>query len=351
MFSSNKLVNYLFLFSVLAISSYFANQARNAFKDKDEYELIKKYLLNDSPLYGFNRPKLWVHSKYEVNSRKWKSFMSRNSTDLNEPYIHLTIKTIINHCGNDFNICLIDDNTFNKLIPTWDIDITSVAEPMKSRYREIGMMSLVYYYGGMVVPNSFVCLKNLHSFYKSNISSGKPFICENVNHSVNLMATKNKVFMPSLYMYGAEKHSEHVKEMIEYLKSQSLSGHFSNECEFVGKTADKLDSLILAGKWNLVGGEYTGVITMDRKPVMVDQLMEEAYLDFNKNIVGVYIPESEILNRTKYQWFAVMDANELLQRQMIISKYLAASIVDSTSEYQSMHDLNPEHKMKSIISI
>jgi hypothetical protein len=48
---------------------------------KDEYEMVKQYLLNESPLYGYNRPKIWIHSKYEVNSRKWKSFYSRNSTE------------------------------------------------------------------------------------------------------------------------------------------------------------------------------------------------------------------------------------------------------------------------------
>ena len=28
-----------------------------------------------------------------------EGFHSRSSTDLNQPYIHLTIKSIINHCG------------------------------------------------------------------------------------------------------------------------------------------------------------------------------------------------------------------------------------------------------------
>ena len=114
MFESKNLYYYIFAFSVIAISGYFAKKFKSNFEDShDEYELIKKYLLNDSPLYGYNKPKIWIHTKYETNARKWKSFYSRTSNDLNEPYIHLTIKTIINHCSNDFNVCLIDDDTFS----------------------------------------------------------------------------------------------------------------------------------------------------------------------------------------------------------------------------------------------
>ena len=39
--------------------------------------MIKLYLLNDSPLYGQNKPKIWIHSKYELNARKWRDFQSR----------------------------------------------------------------------------------------------------------------------------------------------------------------------------------------------------------------------------------------------------------------------------------
>ena len=32
--------------------------------EESDYDIIRKYLLNDSPLYGKSRPKLWIHSKY-----------------------------------------------------------------------------------------------------------------------------------------------------------------------------------------------------------------------------------------------------------------------------------------------
>ena len=151
-FSTKNIHYYLLSVGVIFTASYFANKLKQPFETNDEYEMIRNYVLNDSPLYGYNRPKLWIHSQYQVNSRKWKNFGSRNSTDLNQPYLHLVIQSIINHCGDDFHICLIDDESFSKLIPSWDVDITNMAEPHKQLFRELAMMKVLYHYGGMIVP-------------------------------------------------------------------------------------------------------------------------------------------------------------------------------------------------------
>lgn len=347
MLNSKNVYHYLFAFSVIVVASYFANKVKNSFQDNDEYELIKKYLLNDSPLYGFNKPKIWIHTKYEINARKWKSFYSRNSTDLNEPYIHLTIKTIINHCGNDFNICLIDDETFSKLIPSWDIDLKSVAEPFKSRYRELGMLKLVYYYGGMVVPNSFLCSRNLKDLYYEGTSSGLPFFCEKVNHSVNNAARKNNLlFSPSTFFFGAQKNSEQIKEFIEYLKLRNSNPHFNSEIEFVGDSSEWIVNAINNNKATMIGGEKIGVKTAQRKQVLLDNLMEEDHLSFANDLYGIYLDNDEMLKRTKFNWLGVISSEELLQKNnSIFVKYLKASIVDSTSEYTKPND------KKSVISI
>jgi len=329
MINSKNIYHYGFALGLVLVASYFGNKFKQSLEPNDEYDLIKKYLLNESPLYGYNKPKIWIHSKNEINARKWKSFYSRNSTDLNQPYLHLTIMSIINHCGNDFNICLIDDETFSKLIPSWDINLKTVAEPMKSHLREIGMLQLVYFYGGMAVPNSFLCLKNLMGMYKDGISSGNPFMCESVNRSTDFMKQKNRLtFSPSIKMFGAAKNNETVREFIDYLKRRNQSPYFSSEPEFLGDVSQWCLSAIQGNKMNLVGGDLIGIKTNKRKPVLLEDLMEEEFLDLNPKTYGIYIPDEEILSRTKYQWFAVMSTDELLNTNAIISKYIKASIVD-----------------------
>jgi len=346
MFNTKNVYTYLFGAAIIITGSYLATQYKKSVEPNDEYDLIKKYLLNESPLYGYNRPKLWIHTKYDVNSRKWKDFYSRNTTDLNQPYIHVTIKTIINHCGNDFNICLIDDETFSKLIPSWDVDLNTMAEPMKSHFRKLGLAQLLYFYGGMVVPNSFCCTKNLIDFYKDGITGKRPFFCEAINRTVNNLNQKRKyLFVPDMDFMGAVKNDPVVLDFVEYLKIVCKDPHFSSECDFVGNISQWLLNANNVQLIQVIGGETVGVKTADRKQILLDDLMEENFLNVHDSLVGIYIPEEEILKRPKYQWFAYLSSDEILKSNMIISKYLMASISDSINEYYKSSEI------KSVVSI
>jgi len=341
---STKISQYILLFGVASAVSYIASKYNSKYENNDEYELVKKYLLNDSPLYGFNRPKLWIHSKYELNARKWKDFQSRNTTDLNQPYLHLTIKSIINHCGNDFNVCLIDDESFSKLIPTWDVDLVSMAEPMKSHYRELGMIQLLYYYGGMIVPNSFICLKNLKPIYENSISTNKPFVCENINRSIDLIKQKNKLlFMPNSFFMGSNKNNLTIKNLIDQTLPTKTS--FNIESDFKGDLSQKLLELVKSEQMTLILGQSIGVKTRNKKQILLDDLMEENYLDVSDDIFGVYIPADEVLTRTKYQWFAYLSQDEILESNLIVAKYLKASIVNVSDIYSNTT------QVKSVVSI
>jgi hypothetical protein len=333
-FNPKNVSHYVITLFLVMVVSTVAGKLSKTVHPNEEEELIREYLLNESPLYGYNRPKLWIHSKYAINARKWKDFSSRNTMDLNQPYIHLTIKSIINHCGHHFNICLIDDDSFNKLLPAWDIHLSTVAEPMRSHVREIGMAKLLYVYGGMVVPNTFVCTKDLTAIYNDNLSGGKPFVCEAINRTVNMQRQSNApLFMPSMYFMGANKNDPTMMNIIESLQKMNQSGHMSNENDITGASYVLCNDLVQQNELTLVRGEYIGIKAVSGKPIILEDLMEESYLDLHGHSVGIYIPGDEILKRIKYQWFASLSTNEILKSNLIISKYLMASAVDSESGY------------------
>jgi hypothetical protein len=335
MFNAKNMYLYVLALSLIAVASYVGNKFKARFEDRDEYDLVRQYLLNDSPLYGYNKPKIWIHTKYEYNSRVWKSFQSRSSTDLNQPYIHLTIKSIVDHCGDDFHVCLIDDNTFSKLIPTWDIDLASLAEPFKSRARQIGLAELVYYYGGLVLPNSFLCLRNLHDFYLDGTMNDRPFVCEAVNRTANIARQPNArlAFIPDLCIMGANKNDATVKELVKYLKERIQTPHFSSDRDLLGEDGFWCLDQINTGNMNLVSGEIVGVKTTKRKPILLEDLLEEDYLELNKQCVGIAIPDDAVLTRTKYQWFSVMDTRTILESNFILSKYARAAIISGNREH------------------
>ena len=338
MFTRKYVYHYLFAITVVGIASYFSDKIKQGLSSNDaENQLIRQYLLNESPLYGFNRPKLWIHSTYEKNARQWKDFYSRNSTDLNQPYIHLTIKSIINHCGNDFNICLIDDETFSRLIPTWEINMETVPEPARAMYRELGMMKLLYLYGGVVVPNSFLCLRSLAPL----VADGSTFFAEEVNRTCNVVKKQeNTCFLPGTRIMGAPKASPVIKDLVDFLEKRNSFPHFNAEHAFLGEVQQKILSLDQA---TVIDGSLVGVKNNKKKPILLEDLLSENFLDLDEKAYGIYIPADQVLTRPKYQWFAYLSSAEVLATNAVITKYLKASAVD---EYTK--DM---HTMKSVTTI
>ena len=336
MFEKQNIYHYLFAFSLVIIANYVAGQYRQTFIDDDinsDQELIRKYLLNDTPLYGHKKPKIWIHTKYDINARKWKDFMSRNTTNLNQPYIHLTIQSIIDHCGEDFHICLIDDETFSKIIPSWDVDIYTMADPMKTYFRELGLITLIHLYGGMTLPDSFLCMQNMKPFYDDGLKNNMPFFTENINRTMNISNHSKNLFIPDTKIMGANKNDPLISELIEYLKKQNSKPDFTSERQFVGDTSQWLIHQINTQKINLMGGETIGIKNIKRKQILLEDLFEEELLNLTTNCVGIYIPEDELLSRRKYQWFTYLNKQDILNSNAAIVKYLKKSQSDANGIY------------------
>ena len=157
-------INNIILFVILIVVGilyYRYENKRMSEENEDNIETIRKYLLDDATLAKSKKPILWIHVPYEYNSRNWLSFGSRTSFDLNQPYLYLTVKSIIQQCDSTFTICLIDDSTFYKLIPGWTIEMNRISSPISDNMRMLGLMKLMYMYGGMICPISFLCIKDL----------------------------------------------------------------------------------------------------------------------------------------------------------------------------------------------
>ena len=98
---NNLIISFLLLFAASFVYSKFRINVET--NDKlYELNIVKKYLLNENSnitleqLSSIKKPILWVHIDYALNSRKWESFGSRNNKELNQDYLYLTIRSIIN---------------------------------------------------------------------------------------------------------------------------------------------------------------------------------------------------------------------------------------------------------------
>ncbi len=60
--------------------------------------------------------------------------------------------------------------------------------------------------------------------------------------------------------------------------------------------------------------------------------MEEYGLDLSSDCYGIWIPHDEILNRTKYQWFAVLPMDDVLKSNASIVQYLRSALANVSDE-------------------
>jgi hypothetical protein len=290
---------------------------------------IRKYLLNETALAKTKKPILWVHIPYEYNSRNWDSFGSRSSMELNQPYLYLTVKSIIKHCEKDFFICIIDDTSFGRVVPDWSIDMSRLSDPLLTNMRNYAMAKLVHFYGGMTVPLDFLCFKNLIELYQRGTRGGKAFVCENVNANITHSSYD---FYPDMRFMGAPKENDTMKAMLDFMQRQMSADH-TDEGRFLGEINRWSNHQIKKGAMNLIDGKEVGVKTMDNTQVLVDDLFSENYIDLYTGAFGIWIPSTAILKRTNYEWFARLSVKQVLESDVILGKYiLVASAPDNVGK-------------------
>ena len=318
---SSSILNLSVLFVVLIVMGFLYRK----FEDKrireeetNDYKTIQEYLLNDSCLAESKKPIIWIHIPYEYNSRNWISFGSRSSMELNQPYLYLTAKSIINHCGKSFRICMIDDNSFSKIIPNWKVNMKTISNPILDNMRLLAMTKLLYIYGGMVVPLSFVCSQNLITMYERGTNHDKMFVCQNIDRNITSTSFE---FYPDLHFCGAKKENKVVANLIDFMQ-RTMSNDFTAESVFLGDFNRWINKHIENDKIVMINGIEVGVKNMEDSPIYLEDLLSDNFIDFYSNMYGIWIPSKEILLRRKYEWFGRLSAKQVLQSNTILSKYM-----------------------------
>lgn len=315
-------IGYIYSLLLLIGANILYNRYKKMNKKEEqieEYELIKKYLLNESSLAKSTKPIIWIHNIYEVNSRWWVNFQSRNTTELNQPYLYLTIKSIIDKCGENFNICLIDDSSFKNILPGWTIDLNQIGNPLRYKIRELALAKTLHAYGGYLVPSSFICLQNLKECYNKNTENGKMFVGELINR--NSTAGLNMVYAPTNKFMGCIKDCTKMKEYINYLEILT-SRDFTEQSIFLGNISRWFSNQIEKGEVLMIGANKLGAKDDNGKSVMIERLMNNSFIHFSDCIYGIYIPDDDMLKRTKYNWFVRLSPEQVLESDTIIGKQL-----------------------------
>jgi hypothetical protein len=328
-FKTGKLnyVNLIILIALFLLANFLYRRYVDKLKLNDlesDTNMIQKYLLSKTDKNSNNilednkKPILWIPIEYQYNARNWISFGSRSSYDLNQPYLYLTVKSIIQHCKDSFHVCLVDDDSFSKLIPGWNINMSSVSYPISNKFRDLAMTKLLYLYGGIVVPPSFLCMKNLIGMYQRGTTGNKMFVCETINRTGTSV---DYTYYPDISFMGSVKENPDVKGLLEFME-RTISTDFTSESIFLGKFNKWCALKIQKNEVNLIPAIEIGVKDINDDPITIEILMSQGYISLYSNAYGILIPAYEILNRTNYEWFARLSPEQVLKSDTIIGKYI-----------------------------
>lgn len=264
---------------------------------------LTDFLLSQEELRNAKKPILWIHIPYEYNARNWESWGSRSSTDLNQPYLYLCIQSILRHCDKSFKICVIDDASFARLLPTNTIDMSNLSCPILPKIRQIQLFKLLQEYGGMICPVSFVCLRDLIGLFQEGTAAARPFICSG-----------------STGMMGVPQKQDPVLLEVLHYAEQILSQDYTAESLFLNKV-DKFSET----RMSLLPGKLVGTETQQNQPIVLEDLFSDNFsiVPFYSEMYGIWIPMQDLLSRRQYGWFVRSSVAQLLSAEpaTLLEKY------------------------------
>lgn len=339
---SHIIKNYIFLFAGLIVLGFFYKRMedkRIREENKDNYDTINRFLLDEDTLAKSKKPILWIHVPYEYNSRNWLSFGSRSSFELNQPYLYLTVKSIIHHCDEDFTICLVDDTTFKRIIPGWSIDMTRISSPILDNMRQMALMKLLNIYGGMICPISFLCIKSLKGMYERGTSEGKMFVCETTNRTITSTTYDH---YSNIVFCGAPKRNHTVEQLIDFMQ-RTIADDYTAQNKFLGNFDRWTNKRVQTGEINQISGHDIGTKTIDDRQILVDDLMSNNYINFYKQMYGILIPADELMKRHKFEWFTRMSAKQVLESNTILGNYFLVNMGEASNILEANRGMRPKN--------
>ena len=303
----------LFYFIIIIILFvYLSYQYYNTLYDEDkilfkgEIVEIDSYFYSDGYLKASKNRKIWIHIPFEKNARKWANFGSRNSTNLNLSYMTLCIKSIIDYCGENYDIFIIDDTNFNSLLHS-DIDMLKLSGSLLTKYREMCMLQILHTYGGVIVPPTLYLTKSI-----KHIDDDSKWYISEMNNLGNVSYAST---FPSLLLMGSNKHNDQLSQYINYY-SEHMKTDFGEESLHFSSNYMKQNDI------SYLDGKLIGIKDSSNNPILIEDLMENKHINLAEHHIGVYIPHAELIKRTKYNWFCSLGAREVLDCNIFISNYM-----------------------------
>ena len=316
--SISSFVNTFTIFVIVLITGVLYQRFQEKHRKtefEEEQQMIQQYLHNHQ---SSSKQFVWIYLETEKNTRNWPSFSSRLTHKLNQPYLQKTIDSIIQASNNSgFEVCIIHDNSLPYILTDWNIDMNYVPEPQRERLRIYAQLQILHRYGGLFVPPSLLCIDNnfnwltqLSHYKNNNLVFG-------IEPSRSIYASNVKdVFMPSYNLiYSPYKYHPVLNHIIQEM-SILLSKDSSNQPECLETIRN-----IISKNCITCSPETLGYFTKDNKLISLDDMMKTTDIEWSEHTKAIFIPQKDLLERSKYYWFNRMSIQQIQNSMISISQF------------------------------
>ena len=129
------------------------------------------------------------------------------------------------------------------------------------------------------------------------------------------------LYLPNTTFIGCSNDSPLMAEYINFLE-HGISKDFVEESKITGATGNWCQTKQLNGELGIIPADALGIKDAEGTAIALDRLIQNTYINLAGNVVGLYIPADDIINRTAYNWFARLSAKQVLESDTNIGKYL-----------------------------
>ena len=298
--------------------------------------LIDQFLISkgkgsvEEPESDLSRPIIWIHIPHEINARWWPSFGSRNTRCTNQPYMQLCMNSIVARCGSTCNVCLIRDEDFASLIPGWDIDLRRLSGNDQTTVRDLAFCTLLSTHGGMLVPPSFACSRDLAELHRQGLATTDMYAVDipptkgGGTSPEGALSNDPSPTAPSTRFMGAKRGCAQLEGLGIELARQFVVDRTAQPAFLATPSARILEG-VRGGRITLISGRLVGALDADGKRIDPVTLCGTGYVDIAPDSYGLLIPADEILRRVSLRWLPRLSPEQVLQSNSFIGRFLATS--------------------------
>lgn len=291
-------------------------------------DILERYRFSNSKLKT-TKPNLWIHLTVNKDL-PFPGVGSLAGAQINEPFSFKNVPalervcagSIIDHNKKDFNIILITDNDLPLLLPGWNVNLAAIPEAGRCVVRQVAMLRLVYYYGGLVCPSTFAATGPFSTVLASSALSSNSVITafEVPQSGANIgPAAQRATMVPSSKFLYARELNPSIRKIIDSLSLRT--GTDAQVAAFKDLASGVMTDLEKEKKVVVVSGKVIGTADADGQTVTVAQSIN----GFQRapGSIGILVPQ-RVFEVREYGWLTHEEPIKIIQGSSWLGRQLRA---------------------------